>query len=198
MIKFNVPKNLGTVVVNTLRQFILSETEVVRVVGFSLGEQELLKSGDIDLVNVSCILANLDIEYDEIESYPTVKNIKFDEVLTVGDLRKAGIKISNFNDDTVILNGFKPGTISLILNKCKHYMSASNNKAMLESSQMFNVSGFNIIPSRGSNIDVNFKITSELDSDLIEFNINSDDSTRVLKDSLTSITSVLEGISSVL
>jgi len=196
MIKFNVPKNLGTTVVNTLRQFILSETEVVRVVGFSLGEQELLKSGDIDLVNISCVLANLDLDYDDLESYPTIKNVKFNDVLTIGDLRGAGIKILNFDDDTIILNGFKPGTISLILNKCKHYMTASNNKSMLESSQMFNVSGFNIIPSRGSNVDVSFKITTGLDSDLVEFNVKSDDDKRIIKESLKSISSVLEGINS--
>ena len=194
MINFDTPKGLGHQVASTVRQFILSNSTTVRVVGFSLGNQTILSSGNIDLVAFSADLAALDIELDDLESYPTItRSIECNGVLTVGDLQKNGINVVNYPSDYVLLDTMGNATINFILNKCSCPMSGTENKNLLISNGI-NVKGYNIIASRALDLKVSFKVKNNLNNDEVMFEVNSNEKQRILKESLSSMMQVFSCI----
>lgn len=194
MINFDTPKGLGYQVASTVRQFILSNSTTVRIVGFSLGNQTILSSGNIDLVSFSADLAGLDIELDDLESYPTItRSIECNGVLTVGDLQKNGINVVNYPSDYILLDTMGSATISFILNKCSCPMSGTENKNLLISNGI-NVKGYNIIASRALDLKVSFKVKNNLNNDEVMFEVNSNEEQRILKESLANMMQVFSCI----
>ena len=194
--KFYVPKTLGYSVANCIRQFALTEVEFPRIVGFSLGDSTLLRSGKFDLCQVSSNLSNIEIKANSYEEFPLVIDVPFNDVLTIKHLRTAGIEALG-NDDDVILavpdNSSK--TIKLIINSLKTSTSASDNRCLLESKLSSDfLDKCNIIHSRGSNFDFEIDVNSGISGDIIELDIKSPDSRDVLKASLESIVGVFEKI----
>lgn len=194
MINFTTPKGLGYPVANAVRHFILSNSVTARIVGFSLGNQTILSSGNIDLVSFSAELAGLDIELDELESYPTLtRSIECNGVLTVGDLQKNGINVLNHPSDYILLDTMGSVTISFILNKCSSIMSGIDNKNLLSTSGL-NVKGYNIISSRALDLKVAFKVKKNLNNDEVSFEVSSVDEEKILRESVNNALQVFGGI----
>lgn len=196
MVNFATPKGLGYQVANTVRQFVLSKSSTIRIVGFNLGDQTILSSGNIDLVSLSSDLASLDIELDDLETYPTTNSVYVSDVLTVGDLQKAGIRVINYPSDHIILDTMGTVTITFILNKCSCPMSSDDNKNLL-TSQGVNVKGFHVISSRALDVKVGFNVKNNLNNDEVLFNIDSPEEKRIMEESLSSIIQVFQSISSI-
>lgn len=191
MISFTTPKHLGRQYGTIIRQCILSQSECVRVVAFSLGEQTILNSGNIDLVNLSADLASLDIEFDSYVQYPLNYSISVSEILTVGDLRAQGIDVLNKEDDFILLDTVGTNvTINLIVNKVSGYMSSEDNRNSLVSVGQ-SVVGYNVISSRSQDLKVALNVKDNLDSDEVTLSVDSSDENRILKESVGDIMSVL-------
>lgn len=194
MINFDTPKGLGYQVANTIRQFILTQSPTVRIVGFSLGDQTIFSSGNIDLVRFSAVLASLDIELDEIESYPTMsRSIDCTGVLTVGDLINNGISVTNYPSDYVLLDTMGSITITFILNKCSCPMKGMENKNLLVSCGI-NVKDYNIISSRALDLEVSFTVKENLNSDEVCFNVTSPSEGEIVKEAIGNIIGVLNAV----
>lgn len=195
--KFYVPKTLGYSIANCIRQFALTEVEFPRIVGFSLGESNLLRSGKFDLCQVSSNLSNLEIKVtSQFEEFPLVIDVPFNDVLTIKHLRSSGIGVLG-DDDEVILavpdNSSK--TIRLIINSLKTNTSAADNRSLLESKLSPEIlDKCNIIHSRGSNFDFEIGVTSGISGDIITLDVKSQDSREILKSSITSIIGVFNKI----
>lgn len=194
MINFNAPKGLGVVVGNLMRQFVLSETETPRIVGFSFGEQTLLTSGDIDLVSFSAELAGLDLEVDPLIGYPCSKEVNVKGCLKVSDLKKCGIVVLNRMEDEILLDTFGEVNIMFVVNKCKVYTNSSDNRNLLQTAGL-NVTKYNIISSRPSDLKVFVDVKNNLHCDDVTFKIDSSISKEVLKESIDKIITVFGEIS---
>lgn len=194
--KFYVPKTLGYSIANCIRQFALTEVEFPRIVGFSLGESNMLRSGKFDLCQVSSNLSNIEIKVDSVDQFPLIIDVNFNDVLTVGHLRKSGIGALG-NDDDIILAvpDSSEKTIKLIINTLKTSTSAADNRCLLESKLTPEfLDKFNIIHSRGSNFDFEIDVTSGISGDVVSLDIKTPASRDVLKSSLDSIIGVFEKI----
>lgn len=195
MIKFNVPKGLGLPVSTLIRQTILAEGSHVRIVAFKINNgQELLKSGDIDIVRFSAELQDLEIDFDSITSYPAIREISFNGLLTVGDLRRQGIEVKNCPDDKVILNGLKETKLSLVLNISSSYRTIDENKSLLSGSLSVDSSSYSFLQSRGNTFLVFPKVTSGLYEDKVEIEIHGEDERRLLIESKETILNIFKGI----
>lgn len=194
--KFYVPKTLGYQVANCIRQFALTEVEFPRIVGFSLGDSNLLRSGKFDLCQISSNLSNIEIKVDGYEEFPLVIDVPFNDVLTIKHLRNAGIGVLG-NDDEVLLSvpDDSSKTIKLIINSLKTSTSAADNRSLLESklSPEF-LDRCNIIHSRGSNFDFEIGVNSGISGDIITVDAKTPDSRGVLEASLRSIIKVFDEI----
>lgn len=194
--KFYVPKTLGYQVANCIRQFALTEVEFPRIVGFSLGDSNLLRSGKFDLCQISSNLSNIEIKVDGYEEFPLVIDVPFNDVLTVKHLRTAGIGVLG-NDDDILLSvpDDSSKTIKLIINSLKTSTSAADNRSLLESklSPEF-LDRCNIIHSRGSNFDFEIGVNSGISGDIITVDAKTPDSRGVLESSLRSIIKVFDEI----
>lgn len=194
--KFYVPKTLGYQVANCIRQFALTEVEFPRIVGFSLGESNMLRSGKFDLCQISSNLSNIEIKVEGYEEFPLVIDVNFNDVLTVKHLRNAGIGALG-NDDDVILAvpDDSNKTIKLIINSLKTSTSAADNRSLLESklSPEF-LDKCNIIHSRGSNFDFEIGVSNGISGDIVTIDAKTPDSRNILQSSLKSIIGVFEEI----
>lgn len=191
MVNFTVPKNMGFQYGTLIRQSILSSSECVRIIAFSLGEQTLLTAGDIDLICFSTNLATLDIEMDNLISYPSSYSITVKEVLTVGDLRQKGISVLNKDDSEILLDTLgQEVTITLICNKVSGHMTSEDNKNTLISLGK-SINGFKVISARSLDLKIEFKVKENLNSDEVNLSINSPLETSLIKESLVSINSIL-------
>lgn len=194
MINFTVPKNMGTQYGTLIRQSILNKTECVRVIAFSLGEQTLFSSGNIDLISFSMSLASLDIEMDNLVTYPSNYSIPVKGVLTVGDLRRRGINVSNKNDDVVLLDTIEEEVnLVLICNKVSGYMSSEDNKNTLMSLGN-SISNFKVISARALDLKIGFNVKTNLNSDEVSLFIESSEENSLVRDCLMSIEGILGSI----
>lgn len=194
--KFYVPKTLGYQVANCIRQFALTEVEFPRIVGFSLGDSNLLRSGKFDLCQISSNLSNIEIKVDSYEEFPLIVDVTFTDVLTVKHLRDKGIGVLG-NDDDVLLSvpDDSNKTIKLIINSLKTSTSAADNRSLLESKLAPEfLDKCNIIHSRGSNFDFEIDVNPGISGDIITVDAKTTDSRSVLESSLRSIVKVFSEI----
>ena len=187
--KFYVPKTLGYQVANCIRQFALTEVEFPRIVGFSLGDSNLLRSGKFDLCQVSSNLSNIEIKVEGYEEFPIVIDVPFNDVLTIGHLRKAGIGAIGDDEDILLsVPDSSSKTIKLIINSLKSNTSAADNRSLLESKLPPEfLDRCNIIHSRGSNFDFGINVVPGISADIVTVDAKTPDSRHVLEQSLKSI-----------
>lgn len=194
---FYVPKTLGNVVANCIRQFALTEVEFPRIVGFSFGESNLLRYGKFDLCQFSSNLSNVELQMNDYDSFPFICDVHFKDVLTVKHLRDAGIKVLG-NDEDVILAvpDDSEKIVKLIINKLKTSTSASDNRSLLEDGPSLGqrLDDFTIIHSRGSNFDFEVNVSSGISGDIVDIDVKTIDSEQVLRSSLDSIIKVFSDI----
>lgn len=190
--KFYVPKTLGYPIANCIRQFALTEVEFPRIVGFSLGDSSLLRSGKFDLCQVSSNLSNIEIRTNSVNEFPIVLEVKFKDVLTIGHLRDYGIDaVGDDNDVILAVPDDSPKSMKLIINLLKTTTSAADNRCLLESKLPGEVlDKYNIIHSRGSNFDFEIEVDSGISADIISVRAKTVNETEILSSSLESIIKV--------
>lgn len=197
MISFTVPKDMGYQYGTLIRQSILSSSECIRIIAFSLGEQTLLTSGNIDLISFSTELATLDIGMDSLIPYPASYSVTVKDVLTVGDLRQKGIPVLNRPDSDVLLDTVgEEVSFVFVCNKVTGFMSCEDNKQTLMALGEYKNS-YKVIASRASDFKISFNIKKNLNSDEVNLSVTpysndySISENSVIKDSLSTIDSIL-------
>lgn len=194
--KFYVPKTLGYPIANCIRQFALTEVEFPRIVGFSLGDSSLLRSGKFDLCQVSSNLSNIEIKVDSFVEFPLVIDVPFNDVLTVGHLRRSGIDAMGEDSDVILaVPDDSNKVIKLIINLLKTTTSAADNRCLLESKLPNEfLDKCNIIHSRGSNFDFEIEVDSGISADVISLKAKTVGENGILSSSLESIIKVFSSI----
>ena len=154
----------------------------------------MFSSGNIDLISFSMSLASLDIEMDNLVTYPSNYSIPVKGVLTVGDLRRRGINVSNKNDDVVLLDTIEEEiNLVLICNKVSGYMSSEDNKNTLMSLGN-SISNFKVISARALDLKIGFNVKTNLNSDEVSLFIESSEENSLVRDCLMSIEGILGSI----
>ena len=186
-------------VLNVLRQVAITQLEVVRPIGFSVGNSNLLSAGDSvleDMVEVSSNLSNLFFEGAEIPAGKVVPiTVQVSSELRSSDLASNGISVNDPGKELLHVVGY-PVTVTVYFYKGTGCFNSEDCIRVLQEANVYNT---NIITINARFCKIkSFSFTNNPDNDscvdLCVETLDGSSTSEVIKECADKLISVLGSI----